>query len=123
MTPDDEYHSEVEIGHGRIHERHCRVFYGVDRISGIGKFSGVCAVVEVTTHTTYKATGEETSQTRYYITSLRGSARMMDYISRKHLEILRCFNLLFLLKIAVSAQRFFFCATSSLTFHLLHLIF
>lgn len=57
MTKDDECHS-VETGHGRIHERRCRVFYGVDRISGIDKFRGVCAVVEVTTHTTYKATGE-----------------------------------------------------------------
>lgn len=83
MTADDENHS-VEIGHGRIHERRCRVFYGVGRISGIDKFRGVCAVVEVTTHTTYKATGEETSQTRYYITSMRGSAQLMDYISRKH---------------------------------------
>lgn len=83
MTPDDECHS-VEFGHGRIHERRCRVFYGVDLISGIDKFRGVCAVVEITTHTTYKATGEETSQTRYYITSLRESAQLMDYISRKH---------------------------------------
>jgi predicted transposase YbfD/YdcC len=77
----------VETGHGRIHERRCRVFYGVDRISGTGKFRGVCAVVEVTTHTTYKATGKETSQTRYYITSMRGSAQLMDYISRKHCGI------------------------------------
>jgi len=83
MTPDDECHS-VETGHGRIHERRCRVFYGVDRISGIDKFSSVCAIVEVTTHTTHKATGKETSQTRYYITSMRGSAQLMDYISRKH---------------------------------------
>ena len=85
MAPDDEYRPEVEIGHGRIHERHCRVFYGVDRISGMtAKFRDVCAVVEVTTHTVYKATGEENSQTRYYITSLKGSAQLMDYISRKH---------------------------------------
>lgn len=83
MTPDDECHS-VETGHGRIHERRCRVFYGVDRISGIDKFSSVCAIVEVTPHTTHKATGKETSQTRYYITSMRGSAQLMDYISRKH---------------------------------------
>ena len=83
MTADDEYHS-VETGHGRIHERRCRVFYGVDRISGTDKFSSVCAIVEVTTHTTHKATGKETSQTRYYITSMRGSAQLMDYISRKH---------------------------------------
>jgi len=83
MSPDDEFHS-VEIGHGRIHERRCRVFYGVDSISGIDKFRGVCAVVEITTHTTYKATGKETSQTRYYITSLRENAQLMDYISRKH---------------------------------------
>lgn len=84
MTPDDEYHPEVEIGHGRIHERHCRVFYGVDGISGIDRFKDVCAVAEVATHTIHKATGEEASQTRYYITSLRGSAQLMDYISRKH---------------------------------------
>ena len=84
MTPDDEYHSVVEIGHGRIHERHCRVFYDVHGISGIGRFCDVCAVVEITTHTTYKATGKVCTQTRYYITSLRGSAQMMDHISRKH---------------------------------------
>ena len=84
MTPDDEYHPGVELGHGRIHERHCRVFYAVDGISGIDRFRDVCAVVEVSTSTTYKATGKAGSQTRYYITSLRGSAQMMDHISRKH---------------------------------------
>ena len=84
MTPDDEYHPGVEVGHGRIQERHCRVFYDVARISGMDKFRDACAVVEVKTHTTYKSTGKENSQTRYYITSQRGSAKLQDYISRKH---------------------------------------
>ena len=84
MTPDDEYHPGVEIGHGRIHERHCRVFYAVDGISGIDRFRDVCAVVEVNTRTTYKASGEESSQTRYYITSMKESAQVMDCVSRKH---------------------------------------
>ena len=84
MTPNDEYHPGAEAGHGRIHERHCRVFYDVGRIGGMDKFRDVCAVVEVKTHTIHKATGRESSQTRYYITSQRGSARLQDYISRKH---------------------------------------
>ena len=84
MTPDDEYHPGVETGHGRIQERHCRVFYDVGKINGMDKFRDACAVVEVRTRTIYKATGEESTQTRYYITSQRGNAELQDYISRRH---------------------------------------
>ena len=87
MTPDDEYHGDLECSHGRIHERHCRVFRDLSRISGIGKFRDVRAVVEIKTHTTEKSTGEVSSQTRYYITSHTGSARQQDYISRRHWAI------------------------------------
>ena len=87
MTPDEEYHSDVELGHGRIHERHCRVFRDLSRISGIGKFRDVRAVVEVETRTTRKSTGEQCAQTRYYITSHTGDARQQDYISRRHWAI------------------------------------
>lgn len=87
MTPYDEYHGDVECCHGRIHERHCRVFRDLDRISGIGKFRDVRAVVEVKTRTTEKATGEVSSQTRHYITSHTGSAKQQNYISRRHWAI------------------------------------
>ena len=40
--------------------------------------------MEIKTHTTEKATGKERSETRYYITSHKGSARQQDYISRRH---------------------------------------
>ena len=73
--------------HGRIHERHCRVFRDLSRISGIGKFRDVRAVVEVGTHTTKKSNGEQSTQTRYYITSHTGSAKQQDYISRRHWAI------------------------------------
>ena len=87
MKPDEEYDGEVECSHGRIQERHCRVFRDLSRISGIGKFRDARAVVEVKTRTTKKATGEVNSQTRYYITSHTGNAKQQDYISRRHWAI------------------------------------
>lgn len=84
MTADDEYHSEPESDHGRIHERVCRVFKNLGRIKGLGKFPDVKAVVEISTHTTAKSTGKEQSETRYYITSIDGCAKLYDSISRKH---------------------------------------
>ena len=87
MTPDEEYHGDVECSHGRIHERHCRVFRDLSRISGIKKFRDVRAVVEIKTCTTQKATGQESSQTRYYITSYMGSAKQQNYVSRRHWAI------------------------------------
>ena len=87
ITPADEYHGDVECSHGRIHERHCRVFRDLSRISGIEKFRDVRAVVEVKTRTQEKATGKASSQTRYYITSHTGTARQQDYISRRHWAI------------------------------------
>jgi len=87
MTPDEEYHGDVECSHGRIHERHCRVFRDLSRISGIEKFRDVRAVVEIKTCTTQKATGQESSQTRYYITSYMGSAKQQNYVSRRHWAI------------------------------------
>lgn len=87
MTPDEEYNADAECCHGRIHERHCRVFRDLGRISGIGKFRDACAVVEIRTHTTEKATGKEHSETRYYITSHNGCAKQLDYISRRHWAI------------------------------------
>lgn len=59
----------------------------LSRISGIGKFRDARAVVEIRTRTTEKATGEVSSQTRYYITSHTGTARQQDYISRRHWAI------------------------------------
>ena len=84
MIPDEEYHSDVECDHGRIHVRQCRVYRDLGRISGIGKFCDVRAVVEVQTRTIKKVTGEESMQTRYYITSHAGCAKQQDYISRRH---------------------------------------
>ena len=37
MVPDEEFRSDVECGHGRIHERICRVYHDLSRINGIGK--------------------------------------------------------------------------------------
>lgn len=63
------------------------MFRDLSRISGIGKFRDVRAVVEVGTHTTKKSNGEQSTQTRYYITSHTGSAKQQDYISRRHWAI------------------------------------
>ena len=84
MTADDEYHSEPESDHGRIHERVCRVIKNLGRIKGLGKLPDVKAVVEISTHTTVKSTGKEQTETRYYITSIDGCAKLYDSISRKH---------------------------------------
>ena len=84
LHPDDEWESEWELAHGRMHQRRCRVYSNISDLKPLEKFRNVKAVVEIDTHTIEKKSGAEQKQTRYYLTSLEEKAQELDRISRMH---------------------------------------
>jgi predicted transposase YbfD/YdcC len=80
-------HEDTDCGHGRIETRRCSVFNNLDVIEGAEKWEGVKTVVMVETERTIKSTGETSSQTRYYISSLQSTAGMFNHWVRRHWAI------------------------------------
>ncbi len=80
-------HEDTDCGHGRIETRRCSVFNNLDMIEGAEKWEGVKTVVMVEAERTKKSTGETSSQTRYYISSLQSTAGMFNQLVRCHWAI------------------------------------
>lgn len=64
------YKNEPELGHGRIESRRYSVYDGLELIADKDKWGGNLTVVEFVSHTCNKSTGEQTTETRLYVTNL-----------------------------------------------------
>jgi len=80
-------HESTDYGHGRIETRRCSVFNNLGMIEGIEKWEGIRTVIKIEAERTIKSTGETTSQTRYYISSLQSTAEMFNQWVRWHWAI------------------------------------
>lgn len=87
LEPRDEWQSEWEVGHGRLHRRRCRAFSDISGINALEKFASLKTVVVIDTHTIEKKSGEESRDERMYVTSLEEGAKVLDNISRMHWAI------------------------------------
>lgn len=83
-TPLDVHTEGPEIGHGRIETRTYSVYDGLPLIADRNKWGGNLTVVVFESETIRKSTGKLTTETRYYVTGLRGHASRLGAIIRSH---------------------------------------
>jgi predicted transposase YbfD/YdcC len=75
-------HEENDKGHGRIEQRVAVASHDIDWLQEMHKWPGLKAIGKVTATVLKK--GKETTETRYYISSLSLEARQLNNIARKH---------------------------------------
>lgn len=88
LTETCSVHRTVDAGHGRIEERCCRA---VDATTWLCErhpsWEGLRSIVAVTSRRTSKKTGESSSETRFYISSLAPEAERLLQLTRAHWSI------------------------------------
>ncbi len=78
-------HSDTSFGHGRIEERTARVYEDLDWLKKIHpQWSHIQAIVRVEGCVTDKKNGKTTIETRYYISSQKGTAEDLGKKARRH---------------------------------------
>jgi predicted transposase YbfD/YdcC len=88
LEDEDNYHSQHEEndkGHGRIEQRVAVVSHNIDWLQKMHKWPGLKAVGKVMA--TVRRKGKETTEIRYYISSLTLDAGQLNNIARKHWSI------------------------------------
>lgn len=88
-TPEFEhyiYQTETEVGkdHGRIETRECITINNLAWLFEIHAWKGVKSIAKVTATVQHQASGKETVEERYYISSLTGNAGFINRAVRKH---------------------------------------
>ncbi len=72
----------VDKGHGRIETRKCQVIYSVDMLDEFDKWPGFRSLIKI--ESTRQVGEKITTQTRYYISSLRNTAQEFNRAIRNH---------------------------------------
>ena len=80
------YQTKTETGkdHGRIETRECITINNLDWLFEIHQWEGVKSIAKITATVQHQATGKETTEERYYISSLTGNADFINRAVRKH---------------------------------------
>ncbi len=83
------HQEETEIGkdHGRIETRECVTIKNLDWLFDIHEWEGVKSIAKITATVHHQASGKETVEERYYISSLNGNAALINRAVRKHWHI------------------------------------
>lgn len=75
---------EEDLGHGRIEKRTCEVITKLDFLDTKENWSRLRSIIKITSERTIKKTGAYSSETRYYISSLLGNAKLINNSIRRH---------------------------------------
>ena len=76
--------SETDKDHGRIETRECITINNLDWLFEIHGWKGVKSIAKVSAKVQHQASGKETVEERYYISSLTGNATLINRAVRKH---------------------------------------
>lgn len=87
LTPAYTYTDGPELGHGRIETRTYRVYDATSIVADREKWGGEMTVVEFVSDTVRKSTGDHTSETRLYVSSLSADTPLLGAVVRKHWSI------------------------------------
>ena len=77
----------VSSGHGRVETRVCETIGDLEFMDEKENWPGLKSVVRITSSRFIKKTGEESTDTRYYISSLESNARKLNKVVRSHWAI------------------------------------
>jgi predicted transposase YbfD/YdcC len=81
-------HSDIDSGHGRIETRTCKQIL-IDKgwLSKEYRWSGYKSIIKVSSETHEKSTGKDTTETRWYISSLGLNAEQSLHAVRSHWQV------------------------------------
>jgi predicted transposase YbfD/YdcC len=80
-------HSDIDCDHGRVETRQCSVFQNIRHIEKAGEWDELKTIIRIDSQRIIKSTGELTSHTRYYISSMAGTAKQFNHWIRSHWAI------------------------------------
>lgn len=75
---------DVDVGHGRVETRVCSVYNDLAHVQNPERWCGLSAIICVEATRYFKATGQEHTEKRYYITSSKESAAYINRAVRGH---------------------------------------
>jgi hypothetical protein len=75
---------DTDADHGRITSRTCAVIEDLEMIPAREKWPGLRTIARVDSEVYHKATGQQSSMTRYFITTLQADARTIALAARAH---------------------------------------
>lgn len=81
------YTEGPELGHGRIETRTYRIYDGQDIIADKEKWGGNMTIIEFRSDTVRKSSGEHTSETRLYVSSLPADTPVPGLFVRRHWSV------------------------------------
>jgi len=84
QTPKAVSHTQINVDHGRIEKRTCRIITDMDWICSKDQWEGLKTIIEIRSERTYKATNEKQTQVRHYISSINTSADKFNAAIREH---------------------------------------
>ena len=74
----------IDCGHGRIEDRKCEMIGDLRFMDGKEQWVGIQSVVKISSKRYIKKKGSESSEIRYYITSLHPDSKRLNQIIRSH---------------------------------------
>lgn len=86
-VPQFTYTEEPELAHGRIETRTYNVYDGLELIADKEKWGGNLTVIEFIAHTTKKSTGNQTTESRLYVSSLPVDTPWIGLAIRHHWSV------------------------------------
>lgn len=84
QTPGALTHTQLNVDHGRIEKRTCRIITDMVWVCSKDQWEGLQTIIEITSERTQKATGEKQTQTRHYISSVNSTADKFNEAIRQH---------------------------------------
>ncbi len=82
---DYDYHKDLDKGHGRIEARECWAVSNIKWIKDVDKWKGLNTIIMIRSKRIVNE--KETTETRYYISSLPPNASLINKSIRKHWSI------------------------------------
>lgn len=79
-----ETYTDVDSGHGRIETRTCQIITNLDFLDDRNLWSGLESIVRITSERCDKTLDKTSTETRYYISSLPGDAKLINNAIRQH---------------------------------------
>lgn len=80
-------HQQMDIGHGRIEKRACDVISNLEFLDDRHKWAQLQSIVRIKSERHNKQTGQNSEETRYYISSLKENAGQFNHKVRQHWAI------------------------------------
>jgi predicted transposase YbfD/YdcC len=79
--------TQTDKGHGRVETRECVTIKKLDWLFEAHQWEGIKSIAKITATVYHQATGKETVEERYYISSLSGNAKLINRAVRTHWHI------------------------------------